>query len=100
MTLRFLLALLVLVLPLPIQPWADASGGESSGMSAPVPRVAEPAQRLAPPRVNESSFQLLVPLLLSFTVALAAYFAITPLKRDRCQRRSFLVYGVMRLEGG
>ena len=102
MTLRlFFLAILVLALPLPVQPWGVPSGDESSGMSAPVPMVAEPAQRLTLPRVSKNSFHLLPPLLSSFTVAVfAAYFISSFFLADTAQRRTFLVFGKLRLEGG
>lgn len=89
----------LLALPLPAQPWA-VSEGEDSGMSAPVPRLADSGQRLTLTRTDKSSFQLSTPPLLS--VQVAAF--VTHLGIARCmsapQQRSFLVFGVLRLEGG
>ena len=102
MTLRlFFLAILVLALPLPVQPWGLPEGGESSGMSAPLPIVAEPAQRLTLPRVGKDGFHLLPPLVSSFTVTVfAAYLISSTFWTNTAQRRTFLIFGKLRLEGG
>ena len=102
MTLRlFFLTILVLALPLPVQPWSISGGDESSGMSAPVPMVAEPAQRLVLPRVGKNSFYLLPPVISSFTVTVfTAYLISTTFWANTAQRRTFLVFGKLRLEGG
>ena len=96
----FFLTILVLALPLPVQPWSLPSG-DDSGMSAPVPMVAEPAQRLTLPRVGKNSFHLLPPLISSFTATVfAAYFISSTFWASTAQRRTFLVFGKLRLEGG
>ena len=91
----------MLVTPFPVRSWAVSSGDDSSGMSAPVPLVVESVQRLTPPKANETNTFIFPTLFLCFITALFAVDLIfTPLWLDRSQKRNFLVFGKLRLEGG